>query len=270
MPVVILCGGYGTRMGRATQDRPKPLVEIGDDPILLHIMKVYSHHGFNDFTLCLGYNGEMIKKYFIDYKVLQNDLSIGLGSKKGVEIFEEKKQENWIVNCINTGIDTPTGGRIHRIKNFIRGKDFMVTYGDGVSNINIKDLLEYHHTRGKIATVTAVRPPARFGELEIEDGLVKSFSKGEQMKSGWIDGGFFVFNKGIFEYLNDDSWLSGDVKEEKDGPNSSTLQKLISDEELVAYQHGEFWGCMDNPRDLKTLTKMWKSGKAKWDPRTNF
>lgn len=264
MQVVILCGGQGTRLKEETQFRPKALVEIGDKPILWHIMKGYAHYGFKDFILCLGYKGDMIKQYFLNYERLQYDLRITLGPEKNVDILGKREQEDWTVTCIDTGIETPTGGRIHRIKPLIQDDTFMVTYGDGVSNIDIRKLLHFHHRMGKVATVTAVRPPSRFGVLQIEDGLATRFAKGAHVESGWIDGGYFVFSNRIFGYLDDTSWLSGDVRDVQDGRGAATLQRLIADQELAVYQHEGFWEGMDTLRDLERLTEMWKTGQAGW------
>lgn len=263
MHIIILCGGQGTRLKEETQFRPKALVEIGGRPILWHIMKLYAQHGFRKFILCLGYKGEMIKRYFLDYEVLQNDLTITLGPEKRVTILGAERQEDWTVTCVDTGMDTPTGGRLHRIQSFIPDETFMVTYGDGVSNLDIRRLLRFHEEKGKIATVTGVRPLSRFGELQVESGLATAFSKGSQVAAGWIDGGFFVFNRRIFEYLDDHAWLSGDVRDVQ-GRATAVLQQLIDDHELAVYEHDGFWECLDTPRDLEILTELWKTGNAEW------
>jgi glucose-1-phosphate cytidylyltransferase len=266
MQVVILCGGQGTRLKEETQFRPKALVEIGGRPILWHIMKGYAQYGFREFILCLGYKGDMIKRYFLDYDLLQYDVKIRLGATKSIAVLNAEAPENWTVACVDTGFETPTGGRIHRIRSLIPETDdtFMATYCDGVSNIDIGGLLAFHRKRGRVATVTAVRPISRFGVLQVEDDLATGFAKGAHVESGWIDGGFFVFNKRIFEYLDDASWLSGDVRDVQGGRGRATLQRLIEDQELAVYQHDGFWAPMDTPRDLETLTEMWKTGRSDW------
>lgn len=266
MQVVILCGGQGTRLQEETQFRPKALVEIGDRPILWHVMKGYARYGFKEFILCLGYKGEMIKRYFLDYEMLENNLRITLGPVKSVSLLDAEEQEDWTITCADTGADTPTGGRIHRIKRFIPDSDtsFFMTYCDGVSNIDIQRLLEFHKEKGKVATVTAVRPPSRWGVLQVDRDLATGFTKGAHMESGWIDGGFFVFNKRIFDYVDDTSWLSGDVRDVQDGRGAATLQRLIRDNELSVYRHDGVWECMDTPREMAMLTEMWRTGQAGW------
>ena len=266
MQVVILCGGQGTRLKDETQFRPKTLVEIGGRPILWHIMKAYAGYGIKDFVLCLGYKGEMIKSYFLDYEMIQNNLRITLGPEKSVSVLETGNQEDWTVTCVDTGTDTPTGGRIHRVRPFIPSGDdtFMLAYCDGVSNIDIQDMLRFHEEKGKVATVAGVRPISRFGELQVDGDLVTRFSKGAHMGSGWIDGGFFVFNRRIFDYLDDTSWLSGDVRDVQEGHGAPTLQRLINDQELSIYRHDGFWQCMDTPREMEMLNEMWKTGQAGW------
>ena len=266
MQVVILCGGQGTRLQEETQFRPKALVEIGGYPVLWHVMKIYASYGFNEFVLCLGYKGEMIKRYFIDYEMLRNDLRITTGPVKSVSVLGSREQEDWTITCADTGTDTPTGGRIHRIKPFIPNDDdtFMLTYCDSLGNIDIRNLLDFHHSSRKIATVTGVRPPSRFGELQMDGDMATGFTKGVPVKAGWIDGGFFVFNKRIFDYLDDQSWLSGDVRDLQDGSGAPTLQRLVNDEELSVYRHDGLWECMDTQREMEMLTEMWKTGQAAW------
>lgn len=266
MQVVILCGGQGTRLKEETQFRPKALVEIGDHPILWHILKGYGHYGFTDFILCLGYKGDMIKQYFLNFERLHTNLRITLGPTPSVSVLSPEKPEPWSLTCVDTGADTPTGGRIHRIRPFIPATDeiFMVTYGDGVSNVDIHALLAFHKRHGRTATVTAVRPVSRFGTLQIEGELATGFVKGAHVESGWIDGGFFVFDRRIFDYLDDFSWLSGDVRDVKDGRGQATLQQLIGEQQLAVYQHQGFWAAMDTQRDMETLTAIWKTGQAEW------
>ncbi len=265
MQIVILCGGQGARLREETQYRPKALVEISGHPVLWHVMKSYGHYGFRDFTLCLGYKGEMIKQYFLDYDVLRHDLNITVGPNKEVTLLNPEGNDEWAVTCVDTGYDTPTGGRIHRIKPYIPDGDdtFMLTYCDGLADIDIRSLLQFHQKMGKIATITAVRPPSRFGVLKIEGNIATGFAKGLHVDSGWIDGGFFVFNKQIFDYLDDTSWLSGDVRDVQDG-RRSTVQKLIADQELAVYKHAGRWQCMDTSREMEVLTELWRTGQAFW------
>ena len=266
MQVVILCGGQGTRLQEETQFRPKALVEIGEYPILWHVMKIFTSYGFNEFILCLGYKGEMIKRYFVDYEVMRKDLRITTGPMKSVAVLGDQEQENWTVTCVDTGADTPTGGRIHHIKQFIPEDDdaFMLTYCDSLGNIDIRHLVDFHHKAGRIATVTGVRPPSRFGELQMDGNIATSFTKGAPVKAGWIDGGFFVFDRRIFDYLDDSCWLSGDVRDVGDGSGAPTLQRLIDDGELSVYRHEGLWECMDTRREMEMLTTMWKTGQAAW------
>ena len=251
---VILCGGMGTRLKKETEVRPKPMLEIGNRPILWHIMKIYSYYSFNDFVLCLGYKGHIIKSYFLNYEFLQNDFTIHLNSSEKPQIHSHS-QEQWRITLAETGLKTGTAGRIKKIKKYVEDT-FFVTYGDGVADVNIKDLLEFHKSHGKIATVTAVHPPSRFGLLEIDGGKVKRFKKHLATKEGWIDGGFFVFNKDLFKYLEDIE--DGDMLEGK------PLEWLAQDEELMAYKHEGYWKCMDTYRDMKELNEDISRGNAKW------
>lgn len=252
MKVIILAGGFGTRLSEYTGLIPKPLVEIGGKPIIWHIMKLYSRFGFNDFTAALGYKGNTIKKYFIDYKVLNSDFSIDL--KTGNKEVLSQNHENWKVTLIDTGIGSMTGGRLKRLKNIVGSETFMLTYGDGVSDINIKDLVDFHKEHGKIATVTAVRPSARFGEMVISEQKVSKFKEKPQIDQGWVNGGFFVFEPEIFNYLeNDFTVLEG-----------SPLEKLAEDGELMAFKHNGFWQCMDTKRDCDYLNDLCQKGAFSW------
>ncbi len=253
--VVILCGGRGSRLREATEIRPKPLVEIGGKPILWHIMKVYAHYGFKDFILCLGYKGEMIKEYFLNYEAMNNDFTIHLGSPNQIQFHSGHLEKNWNVTLVNTGNQAQTGTRIKRIENYIDSDTFMVTYGDGVGNINIKKLLEHHLSCKKIGTVTGVHPSSRFGELVIEEKDIIEFSEKPQVKEGFINGGFFVFNRKFFSYLKDDDncYLEGEP-----------LEKLAKDKRLSVYPHKGFWQCMDTQRELDILNDLWKHNKAPW------
>jgi glucose-1-phosphate cytidylyltransferase len=204
MKVVILCGGMGTRLREETEYKPKPMVEIGSKPILWHIMKIYAHQGFKDFILCLGYKGEIIKSYFYNYEILNNDFTVELGNYKHVEIHSNHKEKGWRVTLADTGETALKGARIKRIEKYIDGDLFMLTYGDGVANINLHELLDFHKRHDRIGTVTGVRPPSRFGEMIIKDNQVVSFTEKPQVSEGLINGGFFVFNRKIFDYLSED------------------------------------------------------------------
>ena len=230
MKTVILCGGYGTRLSEETVIRPKPMVKIGNKPILEHIMSIYKHYGFNQFILALGYKSEYIKKN-----------------------YENKGSRN--INLVYTGKDTKTGGRLLRLKNYLKDeKTFMLTYGDGVSDINIKKAIKFHNDHGKIATVTAVRPPVRFGELKISRSKVKSFKEKPQVGQGWINGGFFIFNNEIFNFIKNDQTML----------EKEPLEKLTKANQLMAFKHKGFWKCMDTMRDKIFLNKLWKEGNALW------
>ena len=253
MQVVILCGGYGTRLGEETQLRPKPMVEIGGKPILWHIMKIFEKHNMQDFHLALGYKANYIKDYFLKYNSLNNDFSVNL--KNGKIEFNDIIEENWNINLTDTGLNTMTGGRLLRLKESLKNEEtFMLTYGDGVSNIDLTRLLEFHKSHGKIATVTAVRPPVRFGELIINDNKVEEFAEKPQAGKGWINGGFFVFNKEIFNYIENDS-----IMLERD-----PLEKLSKLGELMAYKHDDFWQCMDTIREKEILEGLLNSNSAPW------
>ncbi len=252
MKVVILAGGFGTRLSEYTDLVPKPMVKIGGFPIIWHIMKRFSHFGHKDFYLALGYKSEVIKKYFLNYCNTNSDLSIDFKNRK-ISYLNENC-EDWKTNLINTGIKTLTGGRLKRLERYIDDDTFMLTYGDGLSNINLDQLLDFHYSHGKIATITAVHPTARFGELTIENSKVLSFKEKPQMNNGWINGGFFIFNKSIFSFLdNDQCVLEG-----------SPLEELAQREELMAFKHEGFWQCMDTKRDLDYLNKLWDSNKVLW------
>lgn len=253
MKVVILAGGLGTRLSEETVVKPKPMVEIGGMPILWHIMKIYSHYGYNEFLPALGYKGYVIKDFFLNYFSRSRDLSLNLES--GEVTYRCAGSENWKVHLNDTGHDTLTGGRLLRLKPLLMDQQtFMLTYGDGVSDVNIDELIKFHKAHGKIATVTAVRPPARFGALEIKEGQVIDFHEKPQVGEGWINGGFFIFNREIFDYLENDQTVL----------EQTPLEKLAKDNQLMAYQHPGFWHCMDTVRDKDVLEKMWSEGKARW------
>jgi glucose-1-phosphate cytidylyltransferase len=252
MKVVLLAGGLGSRLAEETELKPKPLVEIGGKPILWHIMQCYAHYGFNEFFVALGYKGEMIKRYFLDYYSLNGSMTINLSS--GTVATHEKECEDWTVHLVDTGLQTNTGGRIKRLEQWLSDETFMATYGDGVSDINLSDVLQFHRSHGRIATVAAVRPPARFGGLVFDGDLVSDFTEKPQIGEGWINGGFLVFEPQVFDYLNgDNSSLEADA-----------MERLALDKQLVAYRHDRFWQCMDTMRDMRLLQSLWQSGNAPW------
>ncbi|MCX6590501.1 MAG: glucose-1-phosphate cytidylyltransferase [Acidobacteria bacterium] len=255
MKVVILCGGQGTRLREETEYRPKPLVEIGGKPILWHIMKGYAHHGYEDFALCLGYRGHMIKEYFLNYEAMNNDFTISLGQKSRIDFNDAHKEQNFRVTLAETGQETMTGGRIKRVERYVDGDTFFVTYGDGLADVNITKLLEFHRSHGRAATVTAVRPQSRFGILETaSDGKVLQFSEKPQV-DGWANAGFFVFERKVFDYLDADE---GCILERK------PLERLAAEGELMAYHHEGFFFAMDTYREYLYLNQLWKSGEAPW------
>lgn len=252
IPVVILCGGMGTRLVEQTEVRPKPLVEIGGKPILWHIMKHYSKYGFKEFYLALGYKGEQIKRYFLDFYALGTDFVVSL--KNGdVKTLNQNRFENWKVHLIDTGQTTLTGGRLKKIETFINKKTFMMTYGDGVSDVNLEKLLEFHKKNGGLVTLTAVRPPARFGALEFDGNRIRHFKEKSVLHEGWINGGFFVIEPQALEYIKYDvMW------------EHEPMERLAEEGELYAYRHEGFWQCMDTLRDLKYLESLWDAGNPPW------
>ena len=255
MKVVILAGGLGTRLSEETDLRPKPMVEIGGKPIIWHIMKIYSHFGFNEFIICCGYKGFVIKEYFANYFLHQTDVTFDLGNNK-MEVHHSGS-EQWKVTLVDTGINTNTAGRIKRIKNYLGNEDFMLTYGDGVANVDIKKLIEFHKKSGKIATLTKIQLPGRFGNVETEaDGTVKTFQEKPVGDGVWINGGFFVLSQKIFNYLEGDM---DNVQWEK-----KPLLEIAKDKQLSAFSHEGFWKCMDALRDKIELEELWLSGKADW------
>jgi glucose-1-phosphate cytidylyltransferase len=252
MKVAILAGGLGTRLSEETSLRPKPMVEIGGKPMLWHIMKIYAAYGFKEFVIALGYKGEMIKDYFINYHLRARNITVELSSGKLTTHAGES--EDWTVHLLDTGPDTQTGGRVKRIAEFIGHEPFLLTYGDGVSNVDIPGLVDFHHSQGKLATLTAVRPTARFGQLVVEDGRVVQFKEKPQISEGWINGGFFVLQPEIRDYIRDDQ----DVWERE------PLERLAAEGQLVAYQHNDFWYGMDSLRDVQLMDKLWAEGNAPW------
>ena len=252
MKVAILAGGHGTRLAEETEVRPKPMVEIGGRPILWHIMKIYDHFGFKDFVIALGYKGEVIKKYMIDYCALSSDLTVDL--KNGDVCYHEGSRLDWKVQLIDTGLRTNTGGRIKRLAPHLGNETFMLTWGDGLSDINLDRLLDFHRSHGKLATMTAVRPPARYGHLDLDGDTIKEFSEKPQTREGWINGAFFVLEPAVFDYIDGDS-----TQWEKE-----PLEGLARDGQLMAYRHTSFWQCMDTLREKYILESYWNSGKAPW------
>lgn len=253
--VVILCGGRGSRLKEATEVRPKPLLEIGSKPILWHIMKTYSFYGFNDFIICLGYKGSMIKEYFLNYGIMNNDFSINLGHKDKIEFHTKHMEKDWNITLVDTGSEAQTGARIKRIEKYIKEDNFLVTYGDGIANVNIKDVWNFSQEQGKIGVVTGVYPSSRFGELIIEGDKVVAFSEKPQTTKGFINGGFFVFKREFFNYLKDDD--SCYLEREP-------LEKLSQGGQLSVYKHEGFWQCMDTLREWDLLNSLWHQKKAPW------
>jgi glucose-1-phosphate cytidylyltransferase len=252
MKVAILAGGVGSRLSEETGLKPKPMVEIGPRPIVWHIMKHYSHYGFHDFVIALGYKGEYIKKYFVDYCALESNLTVKVGS--GNVTRHENNHPDWNVELIDTGVATLTGGRIKRLAPYIGKGTFMLTWGDGVSNVNLRKLLEFHRSHGKLATVTAVRPPARFGHMTFEGDRVMEFSEKPQAAEGWINGAFFVIEPEVFDFIE------GDETQWEREP----MERLSREGQLMAYRHTDFWQCMDTLRDKVLLDSLWQNGDAPW------
>jgi glucose-1-phosphate cytidylyltransferase len=252
MKVAILAGGLGTRLSEETIVKAKPMVEIGGYPILWHIMKIYASYGFNEFVIALGYKAETVKDFFTSYHYHASSLTVNLNS--GITTVRKNNCENWIVHLLDTGIETQTGGRVKQVADFIGDEPFMLTYGDGVSDVNIKELVSFHQKHGKIATVTAVRPPARFGGIVFDGDRVSNFAEKSQVNEGWINGGFFVLEPQVANYID-----SYQTIWERD-----PLEKLVADEQLMAYRHDQFWQCMDTARDVRNLEILWSNDKAPW------
>jgi len=252
MKAVILAGGLGTRISEETDLKPKPLVEIGGMPILWHIMKIYSSYGINDFIICCGYKGNMIKKYFANYFLYMSDVTFDIKNNK-TEVHK-KFAEPWKITLVDTGDDTMTGGRLKRVKEYIGNETFCLTYGDGVANINIKNLIDFHHNAKTLATVTAVQPPSRFGLLDVVNEKVSKFNEKPSGNGNWNNGGFFVLEPGIFDYILDDSTIW----------EKEPLEKLTKENQLSVFKNIEFWQPMDTIRDKKYLEDLWKTKKAPW------
>jgi len=255
MQVVVLCGGMGTRLREETEFKPKPMVEIGGRPILWHIMKHYDAHGFQKFLLCIGYRGEVIRDYFLNYQVRSRDMEIDLATGRVELLGESGDDVKWSVKLQDTGVHQLTGARVKAAIKYIEGDTFLATYGDGVADVDVTALIDHHRRAGKMATVTAVRPSSRFGELGLDGDIVNSFHEKPQTTEGWINGGFFVFEKRAFDLVNDDENVSLE---------SGVLERLADLQELSVYRHTGFWQCMDTYRELCLLEDMWKSGQAPW------
>lgn len=252
MKVIILAGGLGTRLAEETEVKPKPMVEIGGRPIIWHIMKHYAHYGFTEFVVALGYKGDAIKHYFLDYCALSGDMTVSLAT--GDIRMHGGEREDWQVHLVDTGIETMTGGRVKRLAPWIGDSAFMVTYGDGVGNVDLGELLRFHRSQGRAATVTAVRPPARFGGLAFDGDLVAEFTEKPQIGEGWINGGFMVLEPTVLDLLAGDPSVL----------EIAVLERLAGERQLAAYRHPGFWQCMDTLRDKRLLQGLWESGKAPW------
>lgn len=252
MKAVILAGGYGTRLAEETEVRPKPLVQIGPEPILWHILKHYSHFGVKEFVVALGYLGDEIKRYFVDRQRLDGSMTVDL-SDGSIQRYDLAR-ESWKVHLVETGVHSMTGGRVLRLRDRLRSETFLVTYGDGVADVDINALLAFHKREGRVATVTAVRPPARFGGLVLDGSRVVRFSEKPQTGEGWINGGFLVCEPALFDYLKDDSSVL----------ETDALERLADEGKLAAYQHEGFWQCMDTLRDKRQLETLWNTGRAPW------
>lgn len=255
MKIIILCGGQGTRLREETEFRPKPLVEIGGRPILWHIMKLYAHSGFTEFVLCLGYRGQMIKEHFLNYEAMNSDFTLRLGSSSAIEYHGSHDEDGYQVTLADTGQDSMTGARVSLVKRHVDSGTFMVTYGDGLSDINMADLLAFHRAHGRLATVTTARPISRYGVLDLgASGVVTGFNEKPEL-DGWINIGFFVFEPGVFDYLSDDPACMLEHE---------PLQRLAKDGQLVAYRHDGFFFAMDTYREYKYLNDLWDDAKAPW------
>ncbi len=252
MKTVILAGGLGTRIAEESAVKPKALVEVGERPILWHIMNIYAFHGFREFVVALGYKGELIKYYFLNYYKLNNDLTVDL---RGGEVkVHDALREDWRIHLVDTGLKTLTGGRLKRLQPLLKDEAFMMTYGDGVANVDLRALLAFHRKTGRLATVTAVRPPARFGGLQFEGDLVSAFTEKPQIGEGWVNGGFFILEPGVFDYLESDQTSF----------EREPLERLAADGQLAVYRHEDFWQCMDTVRDVRYLNDLWQSEMPPW------
>jgi glucose-1-phosphate cytidylyltransferase len=258
MKVVILAGGYGTRFGKLTDYLPKPMIPVGPHPILWHIMRSYAHFGFNDFVICLGYKAELIKEYFLNFDVYNTDFTMDFALEPGGKRTTHRRRGSDFyprVTLAYTGLDTMTGGRIKRIADYLDGDEFMLTYGDGLADLNIKSVLEFHRSHGRLATLTAVYPPPKFGDLKLDEAEVKDFSEKKHRYGGYINGGFYVLNRRVLDYLHNDTTC---VLEKE------PMERLAKEGNLMAYRHDGFWQCMDTTRDMEYLNKAWATRNAPW------
>lgn len=253
IPVIILCGGLGTRLREETEFKPKPMVPVGERPLLWHLMKHYDHYGYREFILCLGYRGEYIKDYFFNYGAMNSDFTVHLGQQK-VD-FHSNHREDWQVTLADTGANTMTGARVKRVAPYVKTPRFCLSYGDGLSNVDLAALLEFHQAHGKLMTLTAVQPPSRFGQVEFDGDAVSHFVEKPMKGAGFINGGFFICERGVLDYLTDED----DCVLEQ-----APLERLAADGQLMAFRHEGFWQCMDTLRDMSLLNELWASGKAPW------
>jgi len=253
MKAVILAGGFGTRLSEETILRPKPMIEIGGKPILWHIMNIYAAHGVNEFIIAAGYKAEVIKEYFLNFYAINNDVTIDLSN--GKTVIHDGNQPNWKIHIIDTGLYTQTGGRLRRLKKWLENEDvFMFTYGDGVADINLDDLLAFHRSHGKLATVTTVRAPARFGRIGFDGDRIAEFNEKPQAAEGWINGGYFVLNPKVIDYIENDDCIW----------ERNPIEKLSHDDQLMGYRHYGFWSCMDTLKEKNYLEELWNRDKAPW------
>lgn len=255
MQVVILCGGLGTRLREETEFRPKPMVHIGDRPILWHIMKMYAHYGYHDFVLALGYKGDMIRNYFCHYELMNNDVTIELGRPEMLCIHQTHDEKGWQITLANTGEEALKGARLKKVQEYIHGDTFMMTYGDGIADVDLNELMRFHGSHGKIATLTGINPASRFGKLKITENRIDAIYEKPKNSNGLINGGFFVFNKEVFDYLTLDDLCDLEI-----GP----LEEIARQGELMVYKHHGFWACMDTLRDMDYLNRLWQEGKPEW------
>lgn len=254
MKVVILAGGYGTRISEESHLKPKPMIEIGEKPILWHIMKIYSSFGFYDFIICLGYKGYCIKEYFAHYFLHESDVTLDFRNQNQ-QIVHQHSAEPWTITLVNTGLDTMTGGRVKRIQKYVRDEPFLLTYGDGVADVDIRELVAHHHRHRPLATMTSIQPLGRFGAIAIgEDGIIQSFQEKPRGDGGWMNGGFFVMEPGVFDYIADD----------RTSLEQDTLTELARQHRLLSYKHTGFWHPMDTLRDRNYLEELWRTGSAPW------
>lgn len=253
MKVILLAGGFGTRISEESHLKPKPMIEIGDMPILWHIMKEYSHFGFNEFIICAGYKQTVIKEWFANYFIYTSDITFDFA--KGNEVIvHNKHSEPWKVTIIDTGLNTMTGGRLKRVKNYIGDETFFMTYGDGVSNVDIQATLEFHRKHGKLATITAIQPEGRFGYIDLDNEKVNSFREKSERDTGWINAGFMVLEPAVFDYVKDDTIMF----------EREPMERIATEGQMMCYKHTGFWKCMDTLRDKEKLEKLWISGSAPW------